>query len=168
MAISYLKKATQTAEAGQTDVRAAVERMLAEIEAGGDDAVRRFARELDTWEGEIVVSPATIRAAATRVPDKLKADIRFAHVNIRRFAEAQRWFHYLFDPTDDGDGPTPERFWKVQPFQYTDEHRARLEEIARGGRACDAPSNRARSARRLRRVEHVDAVVRVIRNDRVQ
>ncbi|MBK8438517.1 MAG: histidinol dehydrogenase [Rhodobacter sp.] len=90
MAISYLKKATQTAEAGKTDVRAAVERMLAEIEAGGDDAVRRFARELDKWEGEIVVSPATIRAAATRVPDKLKADIRFAHDNIRRFAEAQR------------------------------------------------------------------------------
>jgi hypothetical protein len=37
-----------------------------------------------------------------------------------RYAEAQRWFHYLFDPTDDGDGPTPERFWKVRPFQYTD------------------------------------------------
>ena len=38
----------------------------------------------------------------------------------QRFAEAQRWFHYLFDPTDDSDGPTPERFWKVRPFQYTD------------------------------------------------
>ena len=38
----------------------------------------------------------------------------------QRFAEAQRWFHYLFDPTDDGDGPTPERFWKVRPFQTTD------------------------------------------------
>jgi len=37
-----------------------------------------------------------------------------------RFAEAQRWFHYLFDPTDDSDGPTPERFWKVRPFQQTD------------------------------------------------
>ena len=36
----------------------------------------------------------------------------------QRFAEAQRWFHYLFDPTDDSDGPTPERFWKVRPFQY--------------------------------------------------
>ena len=32
----------------------------------------------------------------------------------QRFAEAQRWFHYIFDPTDDSDGPTPERFWKVQ------------------------------------------------------
>lgn len=38
----------------------------------------------------------------------------------QRFAEAQRWFHYLFDPTDDSDGPTPERFWKVKPFQTTD------------------------------------------------
>jgi hypothetical protein len=38
----------------------------------------------------------------------------------QRFAEAQRWFHFLFDPTDDSDGPTPERFWKVRPFQSTD------------------------------------------------
>lgn len=38
----------------------------------------------------------------------------------QRFAEAQQWFHYLFDPTDDSDGPTPERFWKVRPFQTTD------------------------------------------------
>ena len=38
----------------------------------------------------------------------------------QRFFEAQRWLHFLFDPTDDSDGPTPERFWKVRPFQYTD------------------------------------------------
>lgn len=38
----------------------------------------------------------------------------------QRFEEAQRWFHYIFDPTDDSDGPTPERYWKVKPFQYTD------------------------------------------------
>ncbi|MDP1822774.1 MAG: hypothetical protein Q8L48_06020 [Archangium sp.] len=37
----------------------------------------------------------------------------------QRFAEAQQWFHYLFDPTDNTDGPTPERFWKVQPFRKT-------------------------------------------------
>jgi hypothetical protein len=38
----------------------------------------------------------------------------------QRFQDAQRWFHYVFDPTDDSDGPTPERFWKVKPLQYTD------------------------------------------------
>lgn len=38
----------------------------------------------------------------------------------QRYAEAQRWFHYVFDPTDSSDEPTPERFWKVRPFQSTD------------------------------------------------
>jgi hypothetical protein len=37
-----------------------------------------------------------------------------------RYEDAQRWFHYVFDPTDDSDGPTPERFWKVRPFRTTD------------------------------------------------
>jgi hypothetical protein len=35
----------------------------------------------------------------------------------QRFAEAQRWLHYIFDPTDDSDAPDPERFWKVRPFR---------------------------------------------------
>ena len=37
-----------------------------------------------------------------------------------RYEEAQRWFHYIFDPTDNSSGPTPERFWKVKPFQQTE------------------------------------------------
>ncbi|HLN62154.1 MAG TPA: hypothetical protein VK464_11435, partial [Symbiobacteriaceae bacterium] len=45
----------------------------------------------------------------------------------QQFADAQRWFHFLFDPTDDSEGPTPERFWKVRPFQYTDVRK--IEEI---------------------------------------
>ncbi|UHD15039.1 Tc toxin subunit A-related protein [Thiocapsa bogorovii] len=45
----------------------------------------------------------------------------------QRFADAQQWLHYVFDPTDDSDGPTPERFWKVKPFQTTDVKR--IEEI---------------------------------------
>ncbi|MDT7690128.1 MAG: hypothetical protein QOE46_2887 [Acidobacteriota bacterium] len=38
----------------------------------------------------------------------------------RRFEDALRWFHYVFDPTDNSQEPTPERFWKVKPFQFTD------------------------------------------------
>jgi hypothetical protein len=38
----------------------------------------------------------------------------------QRFAEAMQWLHYIFDPTDDSDGPTPERFWKFRPFQDAD------------------------------------------------
>lgn len=38
----------------------------------------------------------------------------------QRFDESQRWFHYIFDPTDDSEAATPERFWKVKPFKATD------------------------------------------------
>lgn len=37
----------------------------------------------------------------------------------QRFEDAMQWFHFIFDPTDNSDGPTPERFWKVKPFQFT-------------------------------------------------
>ena len=86
----YLKKATRTAEAEHHDVRAVVESMLAEIARDGEVAAQKFARDLDGWQGDIIVSPDQLRAAADRVPAKLRADIRFAHDNIRRFAEAQR------------------------------------------------------------------------------
>ena len=36
-----------------------------------------------------------------------------------RFEDAQRWFHFVFDPTDDSDGDTPERFWKTAPLRTT-------------------------------------------------
>lgn len=53
----------------------------------------------------------------------------------QRFAEAQRWFHYLFDPTDDSEGPTPQRYWKVRPFQTTDVQKIEelLVNLATGG-----------------------------------
>jgi Tc toxin complex TcA C-terminal TcB-binding domain len=36
----------------------------------------------------------------------------------QRFAEAQRWFHYIFDPTcNDASVPTPARFWKFLRFR---------------------------------------------------
>jgi hypothetical protein len=38
----------------------------------------------------------------------------------QQYQDAQNWFHYIFNPTDNSAGPTPQRFWQVQPFQYTD------------------------------------------------
>jgi hypothetical protein len=35
----------------------------------------------------------------------------------QRFAEAQRWFHFIFDPTCTEDVPTPQRFWKFLAFR---------------------------------------------------
>ncbi len=36
----------------------------------------------------------------------------------QRFSEAQKWFHYIFDPTsDDTTVPAPQRFWRFLPFR---------------------------------------------------
>ncbi|HZM84382.1 MAG TPA: hypothetical protein VFC19_52345 [Candidatus Limnocylindrales bacterium] len=40
----------------------------------------------------------------------------------QRFADAQRWFHYVFDPTDASGDPTPDRFWKVRRFHQISVH----------------------------------------------
>jgi sulfopropanediol 3-dehydrogenase len=90
MTIEYLKKANLTAETDQPDLHDTVQKLLLEIEAGGEESVRHYAKKFDSWEGEIVASEESIKAAAAMLPEKLKDDIRFAHDNIRRFAEAQR------------------------------------------------------------------------------
>lgn len=90
MTVTYLKKALRTAHSDESDVREAVAGMLATIDAEGEEAVRRLSRQFDRWEGEIVLSDAARQAAIAAVPEKTKDDIRFAHANIRRFAEAQK------------------------------------------------------------------------------
>lgn len=90
MDITYLKKADPRPAAETQNVRAAVSAMLDTIADGGEDAVRRYARDLDGWTGEIALSDAARQAACARVSQELKDDIQFAHDNIRRFAEAQK------------------------------------------------------------------------------
>ena len=34
----------------------------------------------------------------------------------QRFAEAQKWFHYIFDPTDTSTHDIPHKYWKFRPF----------------------------------------------------
>jgi hypothetical protein len=41
----------------------------------------------------------------------------------QRYEEAMAWFHYIFDPTDTSSQVSPERYWKVRPFQTTDVER---------------------------------------------
>jgi|GEM_PF-1020687 len=35
----------------------------------------------------------------------------------QRFADAQRWFHYIFNPTTDDSTPGNERYWQYLPFR---------------------------------------------------
>jgi len=90
MAIDYLKRAPKTSQTDHASVTDTVQAMLARIEAEGDPAAIEYARQLDRYTGDIVLTPDQIAAAADKVPQKLKDDIRFAHDNVRRFAEAQK------------------------------------------------------------------------------
>ena len=49
----------------------------------------------------------------------------------QRFAEAQRWFHYIFDPTsNDQSVDPPKRFWKFLAFQWPGDSKT-IDEIVR-------------------------------------
>ncbi|MBT0956055.1 histidinol dehydrogenase [Alphaproteobacteria bacterium KMM 3653] len=90
MARDYLKKATLTAMSDAGETHDIVREILAKIEAGGDAVALEYAAKFDRYEGSILMSEAEIEAACALVPERLKADIRFAHDNVRRFAETQK------------------------------------------------------------------------------
>ncbi len=90
MTVTYLKRAAPRPTTEGSDLRDTVSVMLAEIERGGDDRARRYGKELDRWEGDIVLSDEARAEAVARVPQGVKDTIRFAQDNIRRFAEAQK------------------------------------------------------------------------------
>ena len=90
MPVTYLKKADKSAATGEQDVRATVQAMLNEIEAGGDAKAAEYAAKFDKWEDDIVVSAEARASAAAKVNQKLKDDIAYAHENVRLFAEAQK------------------------------------------------------------------------------
>lgn len=89
MPTEYLKRASKNAHSGEHDVRDTVEKMLQEIRKGGESVVQHYARELDQWTGDIALSDEARQAASDALPESLKDEIRFAHGNIKRFAEAQ-------------------------------------------------------------------------------
>ena len=90
MTTSYLKKATKTAATSDSDTQATVREMLDKIKAGGEAAATEYARTLDGWNGDTIVSRATIEAATKALPESVKDDIRFARDRICAFAAHQR------------------------------------------------------------------------------
>ena len=90
MTIEYLKKAAKTPATGEDETRETVATMLSEIEAGGEDKAREYGEKLDGWSGDIVAGKDAIAAAAEKVPDQLKDDLRFAYDRVRGFAEQQK------------------------------------------------------------------------------
>ncbi|HSO05821.1 MAG TPA: histidinol dehydrogenase [Pelomicrobium sp.] len=90
MSANYLKKAAKTPETETATAQKVVAEMLAAIEQRGEEAVREYAQKLDSWSGEILVTPEEIERRTKDIPAGIKRDIEFAADQVRRFAEAQR------------------------------------------------------------------------------
>jgi len=87
---TYLKKATKTPETETATAQKVVTEMLAEIENNGEAAVREYARKLDKWEGDFIVTRAQLDENAKSIPEQVRKDIDFAIEQVYRFALAQR------------------------------------------------------------------------------
>ena len=90
MAIEYLKKAAKTPASESGEARKVVDEMLATIARDGEAAVREYARKLDRWSGNILVSADEIERRTRDIDASVKRDIEFATAQVRRFAQAQR------------------------------------------------------------------------------
>ena len=86
----YLKKAQLTPKSNASEVHETVKNILADIESGGDAKAKEYASKFDQYQGNIVLTDDEINAASDLVPEKLKNDIKFAHDNVKRFAERQK------------------------------------------------------------------------------
>ncbi|MGE4570599.1 MAG: histidinol dehydrogenase [Gammaproteobacteria bacterium] len=90
MSIEYIKKAPRSEEILDPLLSQRVREMLGEIRGSGEEAVKRYSNQLDSWEGDIVVTRDAILFAREKLSQKVKDDICFAHDNITCFAEAQK------------------------------------------------------------------------------
>lgn len=89
----YLKRgATAQAKATQDrSVRDAVETILGDVEARGDEAVRELSIKFDKWDRDSYrLTAAEIQACIDQLTDRDLEDIEFAQAQVRNFARIQR------------------------------------------------------------------------------
>lgn len=88
--MEYLKKAQKAPGEADPQIRARVEDMLTQIRNDGEAAVKRYARDLDGWDGDFVLSDEARAKVIAEVPQQEKDDLKFAHEQVVRVAEAQK------------------------------------------------------------------------------
>ncbi len=72
-------------------VRETVQRVIAEVEAEGDVALRRFSEQFDKWSPESFrLGPEEIDRIVATLPDEVIDDIRWVQAQVRSFAQHQR------------------------------------------------------------------------------
>src|SRR4029079_8236845 len=89
----YLKRGMDASaiKAADAAVRATVEQILAEVEAGRDQAVRALSEKFDKWSpASFKLSAQEIERAIGEVAKRDLEDIKFAQAQVRNFAQKQR------------------------------------------------------------------------------
>ena len=90
--ISYLKKGKSAEVKAEinNDVRATVEKILGDVEARGEAAVREYSEKFDKWNPpSLRLSDAEIQACIASLSPQAIEDIKFAQAQIKRFAQVQ-------------------------------------------------------------------------------
>ncbi len=89
--VDYLKRAEKQSRQDNRDLVDRVRNMIADIEQGGDDAVRRHARDLDGWHAsEFRVAEDDIAVARKAMSATFKEDFAFCKKQVTDFAKRQR------------------------------------------------------------------------------
>src|SRR4029079_2039604 len=89
----YLKRGMEASavKAADAKVRATVEQILSQIEAGGDAAVRELSQKFDNWSPpSFKLTAAEIERAISQVGKRDLDDIKFAQAQVRNFAQKQK------------------------------------------------------------------------------
>ena len=89
----YLKRGMDASaiKAADAQVRATVESILAQVEAGGDAAVRSLSQTFDRWApASFKLSEPEIERAIAKLRQRDIDDIRFAQAQVRNFAQKQK------------------------------------------------------------------------------
>lgn len=87
----FLKSPASQSKSADAEISRRVERILVDIESGGEEAVRRWSRQLDGWDPpSFLASEEELSHAEASLSDELKRQIAFAQQQIRTFADAQR------------------------------------------------------------------------------
>src|SRR3981081_1307916 len=89
----YLKRGMDASaiKAADAKVRETVEQILAQIEAGGDTAVRELSQKFDNWSPpSFKLTPTEIERAISQVKKRDLDDIKFAQAQVRNFAQKQK------------------------------------------------------------------------------
>lgn len=97
MARTYLKRAANSAGPRPPEVEATVRRMIADIAEKRDEAVRRYARDLDKWTAEFRVPMSRIEEVGRQLPETFKEDLAYCHTQVSEFAKRQRESMHAFE-----------------------------------------------------------------------